>query len=693
MTWYGATSYGICAIAYGATALLLLFGRPKGRRAMAVIAAAGLTSLWAVVAALTARADGPHQHSIALDAGHALVWTLAMLSFLEFSSTGTANTVRRSLGGIAAALAAAAVVLLALDANAQSARPLVFVVLVAMSVVGLLAVEQVFRNAGEEQRKPFRLLCLAVGGVFIVDLFVYSHATLLGGVVPALWHSRGIANAVCAPLILVALRRDPAWTRGVFVSRYIAFYTASLLGVGAYLIGMGVIAYVIRAVGGEWGLLLELLFLAAALVVLGVVMFSTSLRARLRVFLVKNFYRSKYDYRKEWLRLTEMLANTSDMRSLARGALQGMAAIVGSSAADLWISGDGKQYDWLMSLSATGARPVYTREHPMVAFLASKRWVIDSNEYEHFPDRYDSAFGPLGDGVLPANSLVVPLDARGHLQGFIVLERPAAIGRLNFDDHDILKTAGKQVAVFLSQALAQEELVATRQFEAVNKLTTFLVHDLKNVIAQQELVVANAQRFGDRPEFIKDAIATLSSGVQRMKKVLAQLRSGALEAKAVTRSNLAKVLHEVAAQCGDRKPVPEVVAVDDQIAIDMDRDKLVSALIHIVRNAQDATPEDGRVAVTMEQLNGEVHLLVSDTGSGMGLEFVRDRLFAPFQSTKGGEGMGIGAYQARELVRSAGGRVEVASEPGSGTVFRLIFPYERVRWRASSDPDPGHPVM
>lgn len=682
MTWYGATSYGLCALAYGATGVLLLLGRPKGLRAIAVIAAAAVTALWAAVAAFSATGDRPFVVAVALDAVHALAWTAAALSFLESHTEGGANRVRRALGGVSAGIAAVVIAGLMLDGGSANATPLVFLGVVAMAVTGLLAVEQVFRNAADEQRRPFRLLCLAIGGIFTADLFVYSHATLLGGLVPAFWDSRGLANALVAPLMIVALRGDPAWARGVFVSRYVAFYTASLLGVGAYLMGMGLVAYIIRAVGGEWGLVIQMVFLGAALLVLAVVIFSTTLRARLRVLLVKNFYRSKYDYRREWLRLTETLANTSDMRSLARGALEALAAIVGSPAGDLWISNDGKRYDWLMSLSASTAKPVYGRDHPLVAFLAAKRWVVDTNEYEQFPDRYGSAFGAPSEGVLPRNSLVVPLDSRGQLLGFVVLERPRGIGRLNFDDHDILKTAGQQVAVFLSQALSQEELVATRQFEAVHKLSAFLVHDLKNVLAQQELVVANAQRFGDRPEFIKDAIATISSGVERMKKVLAQLRSGALEAKAVTRANLAKVLLEVEAQCRDRRPTPEFGRVDDQLSIDMDRSQLVSALVHIVRNAQDATPADGRIRVTAEQQSGEVHVLVADTGSGMDLEFVRDRLFAPFDSTKGQEGMGIGAYQARELVRSAGGRVEVASAPGSGTVFRLVFPYERVRHRA-----------
>jgi putative PEP-CTERM system histidine kinase len=694
MTWYGATSYGLSAFAYAAGAVILLLGRPRGGRAMAVIVAAVITALWGLAsAAISARGGAPILLFAALDAAHALGWTVAILSFLEGPNAGNLG-VRRWLGIGAVALGLWAIAGPLLYGWQGQITLVVAIGLVGMAVIGLLAVEQVFRNAGEQQRKPFRLLCLAIGGIFITDLFVYSHAALLGGVVPALWESRGIANAAFAPLLVFALRRDPAWTRGVFVSRYVAFYTATLLGVGTYLLGMALIAYIIRAVGGEWSLLLQLAFLCAALLVLAVVLFSTGIRARLRVVLVKNFYRSKYDYRKEWLRLTETLANAGDMRSLARGALEGVAAIIGSPAGDLWITTDGQHYDWLMALAPDGkAKPGYKADHPLVKVLVNKRWVIDSEEYAQFPDRYDSAFGAPRDGVLPTDSLVVPLDARGQLQGFLVLQRPPQIDQLNFDDHDILKTAGKQVAVFLSQTLAQEQLVETRQFEAMNKLTTFLVHDLKNVIAQQELVVANAQRFSDRPEFIKDAIVTVGSGVQRMKKVLAQLRSGVLDTKVITRANLARVLREVESQCRDRQPVPEFGQADEQLWIDMDRDQLASALLHLIRNAQDATPVDGRISVRTEYRDGEVHVLVSDTGSGMDFEFVRNRLFTPFDSTKGPEGMGIGAYQARELVRAAGGRVEVTSQPGEGSVFAVVFPYERVRHPGGHGVVAGRPVM
>src|SRR5690606_31290829 len=113
------------------------------------------------------------------------------------------------------------------------------------------AVEQVFRNARKEQTAGLRLLCLGIGAMFVIDVFVFSQASLLGGLVPLLWEGRGLANAAAAPLVLIALKRQAHWERELFVSRQVTFYTATLVAVGAYLLTMGAAGYVIRAVGGE----------------------------------------------------------------------------------------------------------------------------------------------------------------------------------------------------------------------------------------------------------------------------------------------------------------------------------------------------------------------------------------------------------------------------------------------------------
>ena len=261
----------------------------------------------------------------------------------------------------------------------------------------------------------------------------------------------------------------------------------------------------------------------------------------------------------------------------------------------------------------------------------------------------------------------------------MILLRPPHTKALNFEDHDILKTAGRQVAVVLAQAMAQEQLAETKQFEAVNRLTTFLMHDLKNLIAQQDLVVANAQRFRHRPEFFDDAINTVKSGVDRMRKVLDQLQQGGRKEPQWSRVDVAKALMEARSQCADRKPIPSVALPPEAVWVRIDRERLASVFIHLIRNAQDATPPDGRIDVLLARVGDDsVSITITDNGRGMDAAFVRDRLFRPFDSTKGAQGMGIGAYQARDIVRSAGGDVHVSSEPGAGTTFDVRLPVARV---------------
>jgi len=124
----------------------------------------------------------------------------------------------------------------------------------------------------------------------------------------------------------------------------------------------------------------------------------------------------------------------------------------------------------------------------------------------------------------------------------------------------------------------------------------------------------------------------------------------------------------------DREPRPELVVEQPGLTVSASRERLVNVLEHVIRNAQDATARDGRITVRLSGTQQRALIEVADTGQGMTAEFVRERLFRPFDSTKGSKGMGIGAYQAREYARALGGDVEVESSPGRGTTFRIILP-------------------
>ena len=669
LTWFGLASYGVAALAYGVAAIIVLVSQPSNRRASLSATAIVGSCVWAtLLTALIWRGNEvPAVVVVVLDAAHLLLWSVCVLSWLASPS----SRVLRALSFGAAAWA----VIFSLPPFSDSQwSATVYPALTFLSLVALLVVEQVYRNAQREQRASLALLCGAVGAIATVDLFVFSQATLLGTPAPFFWQVRGVLNAALLPMLVLGIRRQATWRRELFLSRHVVFYTATLLGVGSYLLMMGLVAYVIRAEQAEWSFWLEFVFLAVAVGVLAFALFSTGIRTQFRAFFVKHFYRSKYDYRVEWLRLTQSLGQSGNLEMLAYRGLEAMARTVGSRRGDLWLSHTPGRYEWAASFGGDGPEQLtYEQQHPMVAFMASRLWVIDSEEYFMAPDRYDTAFGSPEDRLLPDGAIVVPLDCQGSLQGFVSLQKPPSAGRLNFEDHDILKTAGKQIAVVLAQSLALEQLAETRQFEAMNKMSTFLMHDLKNIIAQQQLVVSNAARFKQRPEFFDDAIATVRAGVERMRYVLGQLK-GATPSAGGGRTDVSKVLIEVRSHCADRQPVPSIQRSDQSLWVKMDRARLTSVLTHIIRNAQDATPSDGSIRLEAMQAGADVWCAVTDTGCGMDAVFVRDRLFKPFDSTKGAQGMGIGAYQVREMVRAAGGDVEVTSAPNAGTVFRLRLP-------------------
>jgi len=670
MLWLGIVSYVAAALSYGATAPIVIAGHWGSSRGRLLAAAIVVSCVWAGGwAAALIGASASLVALTGLDALHLSTWTLCVLSWL-----GPAPARKRLL--IASVLAGLLAVAASLpEGPLPKIGWLAYPVLVLMALIGFLAVEQVYRNAQEEAQRHLKLLCLAAGGIFACDLFLYSHASLLGAPQPLFWAVRGFANAAVLPLIVLGVKKQAGWERELFVSRHVMFYTASLLGVGVYLLVMGVVAYVIRASGYVWSFPLDLAFLTAAVGVLVGMLFSANIRARFKALLIKHFYRTKYDYREEWLRLTQSLSRIGDLQESATLGLQGMARIIGSQQGYLWLDRDGQRYEWLVSLGSDRPATMYfERDNPLVSFLSSTGWVIDSEEYAYEPDRYATAFGHPDEGLLPKSSLVVPLERQGYLQGFVVLAKPPGLRSLNFEDHDILKTIGRQVAAVLGQALVQEKLAETRQFEALSRLSAFLMHDLKNIVAQQELVVANAQRFKHRPDFIDDAFATIRGGTERIKKVLEQLTNASRTNPGPGRVDVSKVLMEVRSQCADRQPIPEIETQAPAAWVRMNHDELASVLLHLVRNAQDATPPDGRVRIALARSEREIVVTVADTGCGMDAVFIRDRLFRPFESTKGPAGMGIGAFQARHIVRLAGGELDVSSDPGSGTTFSVRLP-------------------
>jgi putative PEP-CTERM system histidine kinase len=558
---------------------------------------------------------------------------------------------------------------------------------VVLAVSGMVLIEQFYRNTSVENRWGIKFLCLGLGAMFAFDFYLFSDALLFRRLDADIWYARGAINAIIVPLIALSAARNPQWSLDFSVSRKIAFHTTALFGTGIYMLLMATAGYYIRLYGGEWSIVLQVIFLFGAGLLLILMLFSGRLRAQVKVLLNKHFFHYQYDYREEWLRLTRMLSRQDMNVPLYERVIWGIGEIVESPGGTLWLCQKGQhctiQARWNLPAD-TGIQVSDTGE--LIQYLVRTQWVINLDEYEEIPELYEGLRLPTLIEGSDWAWLIVPLIHNEELLGFVTLNRPRVHQVLNWEITDLLKVAGKQAASYLAQFQAAEALAEAKQFEGFNRLSAFVVHDLKNLIAQLSLVTTNAVRHRHNPAFIDEAIRTIENSVARMNRLMAQLR-GAMSAGSTDQVDLGEVLRQVISERSAQRPIPELQAGTEVVSVNAEHDRIVSILSHVVQNAQEATVPQGEVRVQLRSDAHQAIVTVEDTGCGMDETFIRERLFKPFDSTKGLTGMGIGAYECREYVHSAGGEVRVTSAPGQGTVFYIHFPLAGMSVQADTLPE------
>ena len=684
----GVIGYTTSAVFFFALLLVLLAGRSgvSFKRFLALASAA--SGLWAAAAALQAAFDTTLIVCQLLELLRDLSWLAFLMHMLNSRADGNRVMSTGLRTARHAIYAFTAVTMLLAVYRYFGGSSLSFFVgfdyalagHLLLAVVGLVLLEQILRNTPVDLLRAIKYLCLGVGGMFVYDFYLYSDALLFQRIDPALWEARGFVNGLVVPVIGISLARNPQWSPRVFISRRVVFHTSALLGSGIYLLAMAVGGYYVRDYGGTWGVVAQTIFLFGAVLFLLILLFSGPLRARLRVFINKHFFHYKYDYREEWLRFIRTLSSSDQNTPLPERVIRAMAQMIDCPGGVLWVRRDDGKFEpaarWNMDLPVSTSEPA---DSSLVRFLEIQKWVINLDEYQRDPGLYRS----LGDlempdwlKTAPDAWLISPLILQESLLGFVVLARASASHRdFNWEDSDLLKTSGSQAASYLAQHAISQALAEARQFETFSRLSTYVVHDLKNLISQLSLVVSNAARHKSNPLFMENVISTVENSVSKMNRLLARMRDG-VQTDTRREVNLAKLLEEVVRDAQSSRPVPVLECQEKDLAIAADRDRLASVMGHVIRNAQDATPEHGRVTVRLQKVNGHAVVEVEDTGCGMDEAFIRVRLFRPFQTTKGASGMGIGVYEAREFVRSLGGDIHVDSRLGEGTIFRIHFPYQ-----------------
>jgi putative PEP-CTERM system histidine kinase len=597
MAMVAVWSYGLAGVLAALLTLYLAAGWRAGGRSRAMFLAVSLCALWGMLGlafALTGQ--------VLFLAGSLLAdmlrfggWYLFLLVLMKPEPAEGASLPAATgwLSGFALLLvvggfAAQVMVVFGVDLVLSSQRVALFVSL-AMSVYGLVLVERLFRNVSPDFRWSIKPLCLGLGGVFLFDMYLYSDALLFNRIDADAFSIRGFAHAMGLPLVALSAIRSHDWKRRLVMSQRAALHSATLLIVGTYLLFMAAAGYYVRFFGGEWGRALQMALLFAALLVLAALTFSGSMRARLRVQVGKHFFSYRYDYREEWLRFTQTLSAQGGFTGMGRHVVRGLADMVESPSGALWLKDPSGRFFAQAAFWNMPASPA-TEDvgSPLCRFLLDSGWVINLEEYRSLPRRYDGLELPSWLVEVPNAWLVVPLTTGSELIAFVVLATARTRIDVNWEVNDLLKTAARQAGAFLGQMQASEALLEVRKFDSFNRMSAFVVHDLKNIVAQLSLMLKNAERHRENPEFQKDMLMTVNHSVERMRKLMMQLREGATPLDGPRGIDLADVVRRIqTAKSGQGRDVE--LNIEERLIARGHEDRIERVVGHLVQNALDAT--------------------------------------------------------------------------------------------------------
>ncbi|WDE08428.1 PEP-CTERM system histidine kinase PrsK [Thalassomonas viridans] len=547
-----------------------------------------------------------------------------------------------------------------------------FLLFVLLNLWVLVLLEQLYRSADLQVRWAIWPLVIALASMAIFDFVLYAQATMVEGIDFDFWYSRGFISTMMMPLLLITTRRINNGAVRVFVSRNVVFYSSILMIAGLYLLMMAFAGYVINYIGGEWGTLISIIFLILGGVVLAVLLITESLRRKLKVFIAKNFFANKYEYRDEWLNLIETLETTS-----AESHYQ-MATRIMMSKLNLDGGAIAKRVTDLQFkveyAEGLALEDDFNQQLVLLSqYCQSQGWIVDIQEYVNSPGLYPELSLDVEIWLEKKIALVVPIFIGRAFYGMFILSGHEDVKPLNWEDRDLMFAISKQLGNFLSLHEANDKLAESKQFDAFNRMSAFLVHDLKNVQAQLTLITTNAQKHRDNPAFIDDVFETVESATERLNKVLSQLRNKQLVQSQSKVVDIGELLDKVVQQCNVREPKVSVEQ-SQQCQMPLDGETFFSILNHLIQNAQEATKSDGWVKVSLVADDKQARVTISDNGTGMSEEFINKRLFKPFDTTKGNAGMGIGVFEAKQFMHSIAGKIDVASEEGRGTEFCLTLP-------------------
>lgn len=673
----GDWGHASAAAMFAALAIVALRRAGQGRAERMLVAALILTALWALQTVIASVLSYPSH----LAGGLAeTLRNMGWVALLWLAASDRQGQAKHSLPGGSVAVLVALLLTFAMQVAVDvaiaftSGTPVVMRLLTASwllravtAISAIILAHAVFGRLDRRQSARYGWLGLALTAMWAYDLHHYLLAWFSEGAQSTQGQLRGLVMAALAPFMLVGSgAHEP---RGFTVSRRAA-YQIAVLGIGG-LYALALLATILLArTTGDPAIRIAQIGVVFGLSVGALVLLpSARFRAWLRVEIAKHLFAHRYDYRAEWMGFAEAMSGSEGGTLPLDRAARAVAQAVSAPGALLYLRDEdgrlvpGGGWHW-------HDRPADADLSVAVADrLEEDGWIADLAN----PRDPVALLLPAWITADRQRWALAPLMLRGTLLGAALIARPPGRGTIDWEDLDMLRVAGAQLAVMLSERRQREALAEAERFDEFNRRFAFILHDIKNMLSQISLLAANAERHADNPAFRADMVLTLRETADRMNGLIARLaRAEPPRGSRGAVCDLAQLAHRIAARPG---AVPVVVEGADQSAIVAgDPERLGQAVGHLVQNAREATPPGGDpVRLVVRRYGTGSAIEICDRGAGMSAAFIANGLFRPFTSTKQG-GFGLGAHEARAIVTSMGGRLSVESREGEGTRFTLSFP-------------------
>src|SRR5262245_49825356 len=548
-----------------------------------------------------------------------------------------------------------------------------FVFMVIGMALGLAQLELILRASREPIRHRLKFIIIGLGGLAGYQIYQASQMLLFS----VLHVEQVLVSSVVTitSLALIAYGLGRSRLREILVNTYISqqalFGSVTFIVIGLYLLMVGAIGEWFRRTNQPLGIGISVVVVFGALIGLAIAAFSKTVRAEIRSFLNRNFYRSKYDYRAQWLQVTEAFQQAANKDSIMDRLLDLLIKTFPTRTISIWSFREAdRRFCQIRSMTSEKEPDPLELSHPVMGQLLQHH-----DDPVYLKEIEAATVLSTTDPLIPGVVLCFPIRMQGQLSSFIALGKPLHRETYETDDCDLLRGIAHHVGALLSQASLAEQRQASAELEALHRFSVFCLHDLKNLAARLSLVAQNAESHGRDPAFQESAMRTVSDTAQKMTALMSKLSFKSLKpglAGVAELVDLSPLINEIVAPIRGRTnvqlhvtggPVGPVVAVRDQIQ---------QVFLNVILNAKQAVGEEGEIMVAMGQSNGSAVITVKDSGNGIPPSML-ETLFRPAQTSRPG-GLGVGLYQCKQIVEAHKGTIQVRSGVGKGTQVRIEIP-------------------